>query len=395
MAWPQETLKIIKRLNVVKRNLNDIFVNREVAIDLLMLAAVCQEHLLLIGLPGTAKTQLAAEFSKMINARGFHYLLTRFTEPSEMFGPLDLVKFQDGTYNIRTTGMLPEAQVVFLDEVFQGSSAILNTLLTIINERIFHNGSIRQKVPLLSMIGATNLLPEDPWLHAFSDRFALRCHMDPVAEEHMDALLIQGWELEKQRIEDARDARLTNDTQGQVRERVIIEVGNLLELHDRLSEVDITQFRPVYLNVVKELRAEGVDISDRRVIKGLKLAAGAALLRGAEAVEVRDLWPLNYFWSRMEEAETARNVIQPKVEEGGGAPLEMARPAAEIMEDIEVLERQEASARTEVAIGAHLMALNRLRREILKSHRGNQELIRRIEQSIQNNLIRLEGVHHV
>ncbi len=389
MPWTKDTLDIIKRVNIAKRNLNDIFVDREITIDLMALAAVCREHLLLIGPPGTAKTQLASEFSRLIDAKDFHYLLTRFTEPSEMFGPLDLQEFRDGEYHIRTDNMLPEAEVVFLDEVFQGSSAILNTLLTIVNERIFHNGSNRQRVPLLTMIGATNLMPDDPWLQAFADRFSLRNHIDAVAEERLDELVIQGWELESQQI---KEVLLPPDA---VQERPVIDVKKLLALHERVAEVDVTAVRPTYVSTIRELRAEGVDISDRRVIKGLKLMAGAALLRGAETAEARDLWPLNYFWSRVEEAETARNVIQPKVEEGGGAPLELSRPAAEILEDIEVLERQEDSARTEVAVGAHLMALNRLRREILKSHRKDATLVKRIEQAIVKNLGRLEEMHHV
>jgi MoxR-like ATPase len=391
MPWTQQTLDTIKRLNVVKRTLKEMFVARETAIDLLVLATVSHEHLLLIGSPGTAKTQLISHFTQMVDAKSFHYLLTRFTEPSELFGPLDIEQFQQGTYHIRTEGMLPEAQVVFLDEVFQGSSAILNTLLTLVNERIFYNGAERQQTPLLAMVGASNLLPDDPWLQAFADRFALRLHIDPVADEQLENLIAQGWELELQRIEAEHRA-----AQGQTARLVsTVKIDALLELHKRIAEVDISKIQPIYASVIRELRAEGIDISDRRVIKGLKLIAGAALLREATNVEIQDLWPLNYFWSRPEEAETAKNVIQPKVEEAGGPSLEMARPAAEILEDITVLEGQEASVRTEIALGAHLMALNRLRREILKSHRNNQTLRQRIEEVIQHNLARLERMQHV
>ena len=93
------------------------------------LAALCREHLLLIGPPGTAKTGLIERFCRTVGARPFSYLLTRFTEPSEIFGPLDVELFQAGSYQIKTEDMLPHAEIVFLDEVFQGSSAILNTLL--------------------------------------------------------------------------------------------------------------------------------------------------------------------------------------------------------------------------------------------------------------------------
>lgn len=389
MTWNPKTLATIKRLNNVKRVLKDLFVDRETAVELLVLASVCREHLLLIGSPGTAKTELVIRYAELVDARHFHYLLTRFTEPSELFGPLDLQAFQQGTFHIRTQGMLPEAQIAFLDEVFQGSSAILNTLLTLVNERIFHNGSARQPVPLLSLVGASNALPDDPWLQAFADRFILRLQLDLVPDERLEELLGQGWQLELQRIEATRNAM-----QGQSTQLLpTVKFVDLLELHGRLTEVNIARIQPVYANVVRELRAEGIDLSDRRVVKGLKLIAAAALLREASVAEVQDLWPLNHFWSRLEEAEAARTVVQPRVTEAGGPLLELTRSAADILEDIAVLEAPHAPVRTEVALGAHLMALNRLRREILKDHRDNAELRRRIDTVIQHHLNRLENAH--
>jgi MoxR-like ATPase len=391
MAWTKDTLDTIARLDEVKRTLNEQFVDREVAIDLLILAAVCQEHLLLIGSPGTAKTQICSCFTQLVEARDFHYLLTRFTEPSELFGPLDLPRFEEGEYHIRTDGMLPQAQIAFLDEVFQGSSAILNTLLTLINERVFHNGSNREAVPLISLIGASNLLPDDPWLCAFADRFALRLHLEPVADERLERLIDRGWELELQRIEDQQRAH-----QGQPRRQVAaLKVDKLLGLHGRLAEVDMAPLRPVYAATVRELRAQGVELSDRRAIKGLKLAAGHALLRKAEVAEPQDLWPLIHVWSRTEEAEAARAVIQPKLEEAGGRTLTRARLAADLLEDIAVLEAQSPNVRTEIAIGAHLMALSRLRQEILRDHRPNTDLRQRIEVVIRDDLGRLEAMQHV
>jgi MoxR-like ATPase len=386
MSWNPKILATLKRLNHVKRLLKDLFVDRETAVDLLVLASVCQEHLLLIGVPGTAKTELVTRYAELVDARHFHYLLTRFTEPSELFGPLDLQAFQQGTFHIRTDGMLPEAQIAFLDEVFQGSSAILNTLLTLVNERVFYNGSTRQRVPLLSLVGASNALPDDPWLQAFADRFVLRLQLELVPDERLEELLNQGWQLELQRIETVRAPE-----QGT---RVLpgIKIEDLQDLHSRLVEVDLRRIQPVYADVVRELRAEGIDLSDRRVVKGLKLIAAAALLREATVADAQDLWPLNHFWSRPEEAEAARTVVQPRVAEAGGPALELTRSAADILEDLAVLEAQAPAVRSEVALGAHLMALNRLRREILKDHRDDLELRQRIEAVIQQNLNRLESI---
>src|SRR5262249_18951583 len=153
------------------------------------------EHVLLIGPPGTAKSSLLDRFRRLLDAEYFTYLLTRFTEPSELFGPLDLRLFQnEGVYRVNTAGMLPEAQIVFLDEIFQGSSAILNSLLTIVNERHFHNGSEVVDAALVSLFGSSNDIPDDPMLAAFSDRFLLRCRLDYVHEDLIEDVLDKGWQ---------------------------------------------------------------------------------------------------------------------------------------------------------------------------------------------------------
>jgi MoxR-like ATPase len=365
-----------------------MFTAREQAVDLLVLAAVCREHLLLVGPPGTAKTEIIRRFTRMVDARGFHYLLTRFTEPSELFGPLDLEKFQAGTYTIRTEGMLPEAQVAFVDEVFNGSSAILNSLLTLLNERVFHNGAARQTVPLISMIGASNSVPEDPWLRAFADRFVLRLDLEPLADDLVDALLQQGWQLERDRIEVA----LKEDRGLEVGQEIAgLSSHDLTALHARLLEVDMAGIRPVYGQLIRELKAEGVELTDRRVVKGLKLVAGATLLRGAESAEVQDLWPIAHIWTRLEEGKVIRGVLFPKLQEAGNTSLAVSRMVSDIMLDLETLEAREAAKMTESALGAHLMELNKLRRELLNDHSTDMDSRQRVEAVIRRGLERLEG----
>src|SRR6516164_4352997 len=112
-------------------------VERETLVELIILAAVAQEHLLVIGPPGTAKSAAVHRVAQATGGRYFEYLLGRFTEPNEIFGPVDLRKLREGTVETDVSGMLPEAEIAFLDEIFQGSSAILNTLLGILNERVF------------------------------------------------------------------------------------------------------------------------------------------------------------------------------------------------------------------------------------------------------------------
>jgi MoxR-like ATPase len=384
MSWSKPTLDAITRLGRVKTQLKELFTGRDQAIDLLVLATTCQEHLLMLGPPGTAKTELVTRFTELVDARRFYYLLTRFTEPSELFGPLDMAAFQNGEFRIVTDRMLPDAQIAFLDEVFQGSSAILNALLTLVNERVFHNGPVRQPVPLVSLLGASNALPDDPGLVAFADRFTVRVQVDPVPDDKTEDLIDRGWELECGRIEAAAQARAARPMPN-------LKAEELALLHGALREVSVGTIQPVYAGVVREMRAEGLEISDRRVVKGLKLVAGAALLRKADAAEQQDLWPLCHIWSRPEEADALRAIVEPRVREAGGPALDPARKAEEIAKDLAVLAAQVDSLHTEAALGAHLMSLNRLRREALRNHRGDGALRKRVDDTIQRVLGCLEG----
>ncbi|HVK85450.1 MAG TPA: AAA family ATPase [Kofleriaceae bacterium] len=157
-------------------------VDREILVDLVALAAVAGEHLLVLGPPGTAKSQAVRRVARALGGRYFEYLLGRFTEPSEIVGPIDLRRLRDGVIETQTGGMLPEAEIAFLDEVFLGSTAILNTLLGLLNERTFRRGATAVAVPLRVCVGASNQLPDDEMLAAFADRFLLRCFVAPVGD---------------------------------------------------------------------------------------------------------------------------------------------------------------------------------------------------------------------
>src|SRR5258708_438680 len=172
----QDTLPT--RLAQLARSLESRFLGKEEVIRLLLIATIAGEHAILIGPPGTAKSALIRTFSRLLQARYFEYLLTRFTEPNEIFGPVDIAAFREGRYQRRIEGMLPEAEIVFLDEVFKSNSAILNALLTLLNERRYVAGGSVLKCPLLMAIGASNEVPADADLAAIFDRFLLRVRAD-------------------------------------------------------------------------------------------------------------------------------------------------------------------------------------------------------------------------
>ena len=165
-------------------------VERETPVRLSLLAALSGEHLLLLGPPGTAKSELARKLHHVFDqAQYFERLLTRFSVPEELFGPLSIKALEQDRYQRLTKNYLPEASIAFIDEVFKANSAILNSLLSLLNEREFDNGSERIKTPLICVLAASNELPEDDSLLALYDRFLLRYQVDQVSNDNFDALL--------------------------------------------------------------------------------------------------------------------------------------------------------------------------------------------------------------
>lgn len=170
------------RLQEVLDAIEHGLVERTQAVRLALLAALAGEHTLMIGPPGTAKSELARRLHLAFrDARYFERLLTRFTVPEELFGPLSIQALEQDRYERHTAGFLPDASIAFIDEVFRANSAILNALLTLLNEREFDNGAGRQRCPLISVVGATNAVPEDEVAEAFFDRFLVCLPISPVS----------------------------------------------------------------------------------------------------------------------------------------------------------------------------------------------------------------------
>ncbi len=292
---------IVQKLRGLARTLESQFLGKQETIRLMVLSVLAGEHIALIGPPGTAKSALVRNFARMIDSRYFEYLLTRFSEPNELFGPVDIPAFRQGTYRRRTEGMLPDAEIVFLDEIFKSNSAILNALLTLLNERKFNNGGSVVDVPLLSVFGASNEVPADESLQAIFDRFLLRVRNDQLDAYHFQELIGRGVAIELQRFGERQAPPVFLTTQ-ELR-AAQADVARRMQLSDELMAT--------YKSLVFQIRAEGVSLSDRRVIKLLKLMAASAYFDGRPQADVSDLFILKHVWNTLEQSDILEGIVAP------------------------------------------------------------------------------------
>lgn len=344
-----DTYETVTRLRAeVIEPLKRRFVGRDEVVELIALAVVSGEHLFLHGPPGTAKSALIRQFAEATRGHYFEYLLTRFSEPNEIFGPIDLAKLREGTVATVTTGMLPEAEFAFLDELFNSNSAILNNLLSVLNERVYRRGAETHRLPLLSLFSASNHLPEDEALRALFDRFLLRCHVDNLKREAMPQLLAAGWELEQ--------AEPLVST---------VSAGDLRELSRRMRAVELAGVAERYTELAFRIRDLGIALSDRRAVKLLKLVAASAVLCGRAAATEADLWPLRYVWDREEQIGPLRSLVDGVLGSLNGDAPRHTLAAVPNRVDGEELARQVDAAEAEIRAPAlSLAAIARLRERL-------------------------------
>lgn len=292
--------------NKIKNLLNELnkgLIEREQVIKTCLLTLMAGENMVIIGPPGTAKSEVARRISDVFSEKEyFEYLLTKFTTPEEIFGPISLKELENDIFKRNTTGYLPASKIGFLDEIFKANSSILNSLLTIINEGVYHNGSIREKASTRSIIGASNELPtKDSELYALYDRFLTKVQIDYVKDP---SLLF-----------------LNNSTYEGIDKKLKFSTMEFKEIKKKSKDIVFSpEILPQILKIKNKIELLPTDslfpenISDRKLIKLGKLLKTAAYTSGKDRVEVIDLLLLKHtLWNNFENFSSIMDILEGEI----------------------------------------------------------------------------------
>ena len=293
----------------------DGLVERGEEARLVVLAMLANEHILLLGSPGTGKSILGLRLAELCDGKFFQRLLTRFTTPEELFGPLSLSSLEKDEYRRCTEGFLPTANVAFLDEIFKANSAILNTLLTILNERKFDNAGGREPCPIRCVVGASNELPENDDLVALFDRFLIRKEVVPVSDEGVLKLLSMS--------NPGRPSCYARDNNDQCDPLFTESLDGIIEAITNAAET--VKIDTAECELMRDLRTymrqqHSVDISDRRLVKAARLLKISAATDGRSRVDPIDFMLLQHcFWNTPDQRVHVREWLWSNLTPGEGS----------------------------------------------------------------------------
>lgn len=278
-SWgvPKMVSQIKTPIMEIREKLNSIFVGREAEVDAIVVGLLSREPVILVGAPGTAKTALIESLGKLVGGKVFTYLLSRFTEPDELFGALDIKAYREGKIRRVINNTILSANIVFLDEIFKASSAIRNTLLRVLNEKEYRYGDMVVKVEWLGFYSASNEVSTDAEDMAFYDRLVIRRFVKYVSNTMWKELLIRGIDFEGN---TALTPLITIEDVKKFQSEVIARFKALKSGNGIIEK---------YIEALARLQEKGIVLSDRRKIKVLKVASAYSVLYGSTAVSLDDV----------------------------------------------------------------------------------------------------------
>ena len=308
---------MLERFKLLLQEMNWGIYEKNTEISLSLLAALAGESVILLGPPGVAKSMVARQLKTAFrDARSFEYLMSRFSTPDEIFGPVSIQKLKTSdTYERAVEGYLPTADVVFLDEIWKAGPAIQNTLLTVINEKIFRNGNREMHLPLKLLVAASNELPaKGEGLEALWDRFVIRIESRPIKlEKNFRAMLLEvkseerGVKKQSSAAEEkANSNAITAEEYAEWTER-IDKIGVKIEVLDAISAIR-KSLRAVNVDEAAERR--NIYVSDRRWKNIVRLLRTSAFMQDREEVDICDLLPIYHcLWQEPEERDAIRCIV--------------------------------------------------------------------------------------
>ena len=353
----------------IERELGARHFERRDVIRGMILALLTRLHVVLLGPPGADKSGLSRDLTSRIGGTYFEWLLTRMSTLEELFGPISLKGLEQDSYRRITANKLPEAQIGFLDEVFKGSSAILNSLLAILNERVFHNDGQPMQVPLEMVVGASNELPEDrEELGALWDRFMLRFMVDYIRDASNFSKLLAG--------------------AGQI-QPTTIALGDLHTAQAEVAKVAIDPVIPQVLDLRAKMRELGVMVSDRRWYGAMDIVRAEAWMNGRLQADVSDLRVLvPVLWSEPVQYPTVRKTVYSLVSPYDSQAEDLLDQAVEVHRSaLAAPEDQQTSAGVE-ATKAFKSVMRKLEAAIQEAKTDSKST-----QSLEDALSQVQGMN--
>lgn len=328
----------IDKVNAIRSYLTSQFKERDEVVEGLLTAIVAKVHVLLIGAPGAAKSAITVALSELIGGFDyFQWLLTKFTTPEELFGPYDLPKLKTGLYERITSGKLPTAHMGYLDELFKANSAILNSLLTVINERVFYNGTRRETVPLWTLVGTSNEYPMEAELQAVFDRFMLRFEPGYVKE---DGNFV---------------AMLTHQSQPKPD---VLSLTEIEALQQSAANIKVDSAVAEALVALKsDLVQEGIVLSDRRWVQvARQLLPARAVLAGRDYIVLEEDAEIlqHALWDEPSQKSIVTSIVRKRLDPVAGK-------IAELLEDARDIANNAMKAPDEQAVASATEALKKLK----------------------------------